>query len=163
MVPPNHCPSGGTADAKDLKSFGGNSVPVRVRSWAPKKTKIEPFRLYAVEEICRKKVKDNERETHCLFSVSVACIGYLTNSIFILPLLQLAVSSFSPPSFDAGKLQSPFLMLQEIEKSSQPPIIVPAMFPFFCGQIDCLSRAYPFAYNVAAVRVKTDMPRKRQI
>lgn len=96
-----------------------------------KKTKIEPFRLYAVEEICRKKVKDNERETHCLFSVSVACIGYLTNSIFILPLLQLAVNSFSPPSFDAGKLQSPFLMLQEIEKSSQPPIIVPAMFPFF--------------------------------
>lgn len=32
----NICPSGGMADTIDSKSVGSNTVPVQVRSWAPK-------------------------------------------------------------------------------------------------------------------------------
>ena len=70
--------------------------------------------------------------TSRLFS---ALSPYFTNSIFISPLLQSAVNDFSPFSFNVGKLQSPFLILQEIEKSSQPPIIEPLISPFFAVRL----------------------------
>lgn len=57
--------------------------------------------------------------------------AYPTNSISISPLLQSAINDFSPFSLLKGKLQSPFLIVQEIAKASQPPIIVPVILPSF--------------------------------
>ena len=42
---------------------------------------------------------------------------YDIKSISILPLLQSAVNDFAPPSLLVGRLQFPFLLLQEMEKS----------------------------------------------
>lgn len=52
------------------------------------------------------------------------------NFILISPLLQSAENDFSPPSFDSGRLHSPFFIRQAMEKSSMPPTIVPLMPPF---------------------------------
>ena len=56
---------------------------------------------------------------------------FSTKSIWMSPLLQLAASVLSPPVLFSGKLLSPFLISQEMEKSSQPPITEPIIFPFF--------------------------------
>ena len=52
-----------------------------------------------------------------------------------MPLLHSAVNDFSPPFFNSGKLQSPFFILQVIEKSSQPPIIEPVILPSFASKL----------------------------
>ncbi len=57
------------------------------------------------------------------------------NSILISPLLQSAINFFSPFSLFSGRLHSPFLILQEIEKSSQPPIIEPVISPFLAFRL----------------------------
>ena len=63
--------------------------------------------------------------------------GCFINSTFMSPLLQSAEKVFSPPSFSAGKLLLPFLIVQVMEKSSMPPKTVPRILPFFAvSEID---------------------------
>lgn len=75
------------------------------------------------------------------------------------PLLQSAESVFSPPSFCAGKLLLPFLIVQVMEKSSMPPRTLPRILPFFAvSEIDFPAFIFshtispPFAFRLNTIQ-----------